>query len=683
MFSLLALLSGTIPHIVRCGDLATTLGREAKVAVVVTKPLAEHRLYVDRRAAPPLVLLRAAARAVNASLIKTPTGYELRRTTEDRRLLIERQIARHSRWLERRLLKTAEFRRANGGGASEALTQAFDRDVKVWKDFVAGKPTRFSPDGAPTLMPAARLLEGLVRRIGIPALAAIPAGETRVYEDAPVASASFLPAHEELSQAYAQAVDGLEARAFAKDLRERFSHGELEGVGVHLPDPGRPAERLRLACWVGTGGINLLLEAYAHDGRKVDEASLLAGATDAGPVSAMSLRDQAALRPDAAWVDLSPEARDELATIRKSAARAPEWFLDPVGHEPLDGFVREALTGLYGGYVPRPVVGDVPDIDWTLVQGCVIQGRVSLDALQGTIETSAPEERVEEGGVAVWRLRNPAFDEARRADRTALVRYALAFAKLQRPTLRDTARLFHSASPEIAPLAEVWYGQGLAMQAPAWDVGRLTEPTYALLGAVSDSQWDRFTAGETFAAGALGVVPELRRLLADPRTVLAGGGSVPDLFRHPLELYSSASLDATPVALRPSSTPVMRYWQVDTSEGDGFIPLEGSFVSPPVGPIHFRPTETGLVTRTTREGWEEGCGSYYFRTGARTTSELIVGLPHDLRIVQEAPGATYAWQSKFTYRDLPEDVRRANWEKAYADALAQAKELYKDVLGNP
>ena len=669
----------------RCGDLVASLAREAKAEVEVPKILAEHRIFLDRRGVSPLVALRCVARTTGASLFPTSKGYRLERTDADLRAIREHRMRLRVRWFEERLASVVAFRRANLASAKreDAFLKALRRDVATFEAIGKGLSPSFPANDAATLLPSQILLEGLVRRLGVATLAAIPSDRTVVFEDAPVPGARHLPPHEDLTRTYLADTRTLLAGPLVQSIQEDEELAPSAFRFARIPDETRGTSRLRLRCYANENAVWMTLEAFDSAGKQVDRAFLMASPSGTRlPSSAFMWK--ANRNAEARWLDLSPAARTALEVTNAPLATLPAWFLDPVENEPLDLFVNEAVAGFLADERGACVAMDVPDDLWVDVKGCVVKGRLSLDALRADLAEWSPYERVADADGVAWRLIDPESAEAHRADRAVLRRFARAVVPGRTPEFRATCHLFHDASREEAQLPDTWVAVARRTVTPT-PVGALPSRTYALLGAIPDAAWADLMAGSVLSAEQLGIAADLRRFFEpEPGPLVMGDGtrSVSDLDRYPLELFSDGNVGTSSFAVTSGPEPVIRIWSPTKPEPDYWTSpdaLAGSFRLPP---FLFRFQGGQWVCRISREKYEQGLDGLAFRRGSRQATRFRIGLPKGVSIPIELPGTVIPEPAALRYHDLPQEVRDANWTKAIRDGVAEAQ-AHPERAGTP
>ena len=676
--------SPEVPRIVRCGDLLTSLAREAKVTLDLPRSLGEHRVYLVRGDDSAQAAIRLVAKAIGASVAQSGTRIEIRRTAADERAIESRRRLQRTRWLEASLQRVAAHRKASALGRDPvaAALEARSQDLAAWGEVMKGRRAFFPATSAEDLLPASGLLRGMVQRIGIETIAGLPYARASVFEDRPVATAVPLPEHDDLSAAYLSDAEGFVA--FDPDKAMPPNALGQSSLPFNRPpkDPSRLA-RLRVWCqWAENVG-SVYLEAFDASGRRLDRSYL--GASPSGTqLTAANLLRMRKDPAEARWKALSPEALDAL---RASASGPPQpppaWFRDPVADEPLDLFVDEAVAGLTASPDHRAVAMDVDDGLWAHVRECVKDGRVDLDLLGKTLAEWLPYERLADADGTAWRLVDPEISERRRADRAALGRFARAVAASRDVEPRAVSRLFHDASPEEGTLVDAWLGvAGRVGRLPATS---LDPETQRFLGAIPEDAWTRLLAGETLSVGALGIGNDLLRLFltSAPWVERADGGPVPDLFRYPTELYPEGDLGPTTLAVGSVEANVLRFWSVGQPEPPIWTRSATMNRLLALSEISFVRQEGKIVCLTSREEYEKELDEYVFRNGVQTWRRLTLGLPQGYREVIGLSTRVEPDPATFAYRDLPQAVRDANWEKALRAGFADAQRRPLREIGPP
>lgn len=656
------LISSSVPygHVVPIEALTTPLGEALGRPVRVAKALSQHCVLV-MQAPNPEVGLRAVATAIHARLIDDGKGgLELVRTDEETRAVRETRADERQQWLERFLKRFSSYRAAAASKPiDQAIGGAIEEEAKAWIEKANKQRTVMPVFRVGNLLPAAAMLQGLVVKVGLHRIAAIPSGEIRVYEDAPVQTAEPLPSYEDVRAEYISDTDR-SASLGLKALIGTRAKGSRTNLPIALPpDNGRVVVRWRLQCTAGESAITFLLQGYDRNGQRVDQAELRAIPTEFERGSTLYAQEEKT-NPDGVWISLTEKAKQAAGFEGSGSTTPPAWYVDPVASEPLDQFVREALVGLARQDRSPCVAFDVPDSLWQDVRNCVSDGRVSLNALRRMLEDRNVYSRITEAGFTAWASKDVESVEALQANRSVLRIYAKSFGGNSLSELRAAGKLFHNASRQPGPMSDLWWqlAQRFDPDHPA-NAG-FGRDVYTLVGGISDANWPQIARGGVLRADQLGVTEEMKRYLAFLPEAAVEGSTLRDVERHAPELFPNGDFGGATISIRAMVSRVVRAWPEGSPEGTSWAAM--SFVSDllriPAGSL------TGGAISAVRESCEARLSSHWFREGTESRVDFHLGLPRYGAVHQTGPRSVSVEPNPYRYADLPAATRDRNWALA-------------------
>ncbi len=390
---------------------ASRLGDALGRPVEVEHSLAGIPVLVDAVGADANEALRTLAFGLHASLVLDGKALRIERTAADRRAVVAshravvraRIVAGLAAWDEA-LKRTESF----GDVAAQVKAARSRRDAALREQREALRAGRSftSPSDLvfPELLtPAARLLRGIMDRLGPDRLAALAPGEIRFLSDRPNAFEAPLPNCGDLVDAY---------------LRTQIGYAKSMGV----PEPaGRFAKIvLTLKEWGGS------LDLYDAGGKRTDRGAMSYSGTGVfyspppGP-------------PAAATPALAPlgESTRRLARvfsppdghpIRRGGASLPEEYLHPERFDPLDFEVRTGMLALPRTQGTSGMVAVLSDRLLNWVGQCVKNDRLDTTAFAWRLEHEGGYERNVEHGTLVIRPKDALDFELGTADRDLLGR---------------------------------------------------------------------------------------------------------------------------------------------------------------------------------------------------------------------------------------------------------------------
>ncbi|GEM_PF-4932439 len=668
------------PRVIPAETALAQLTQAGAPPVELSAKLKGHRVLVDRGGSTASETLEAVARCLSATLLRTESGYRIERTAKDEREIAARLASDRLRWLKASIEANDRFceERVRNGDIQAAL----EREIGRVKDRLEEGPGSASLANVAPLLPANRLLQEIVQRIGLEALAALPSGSVTVYEQ-PAVAARSLPRVDDLLDAYRKRQDSLDgARLYDEWDRQILGKSPTNPFANWSVAEGYSG-KLRIEVRVVPSGLSFQLEGYDRRGKRTLFA-YFSSREDVWFVQPAEVTAQERAKVGAPMVTLAPGAIEAFDFLGDSqASTPPEWFKRPDRQEPLDRMVRDVLLALAGPRDRRCLAMDVPDGLLGAVRTATTQDKVNLSVLKRRLRTSLPYERVDGAKAVVWRPRDPLATERSRADRTALRRFVDRTLSQSAIEIRDRAKLFYETSPARSAIALDWSFRTASLVARSPSNDSLWDGLYRFLGAIPDVQWSRLMRGEGFTAKALGLTPRLQTLLNEEQNLpLLGPSDMPDLYQHPLETFDRTSVGDATIRFEVADVPVEIAWTSDQTEPTaGAGPRDGLVNSTMSIPYFYRLGE--YRTTATREAYEAMMDKFRIRYGVRSDCRVIVGLPHGCAVVAEFQGVPRMEAKVVRYSELPAALRDAGWAKANASGIDSAKRIRQSMSPDP
>ena len=649
----------SMPTITTVETEVNLIGEKLGRPVAVQASLGKKLLYISDSDVAADRLLALIATAVHGSVRVTPTGLLVERSTTDLAALREEEQKERADWIRTRLAAVADYRKRmsiDGGKSGEVTLREVHAKQKALQNFWSHggpRPKSFFPA---QLLPSEVLLEDLIRRIGIDKLAAIPAGQTVIYEDAPVENALTIPTSNDLVDKYVKASAPYEAVILSQDDRNAIS---LLNYGEYFSQFGQETKRpikLRLRVKVTKVNQQLQLDGFDDSEKRVLRASFVtAGSMKSRVYTNVASEDK--LNLDAKWAPISnqtQDAIDELKRLGSAGGMAPDWLLHPEKFEPLNAFVAGCLQALATQSPKKCTVVDVDDFFWNLSCVCCTGGRLCTSAFQDELDEIEDYERLEDPTSIVLRPRAPESIEATRADRKVLGRAIRELVAQSGERIRTLSLLCHDASTEPSPLVELFTSYATHI-APDNADQFLGDETYRVLGGISDDDWTQLKAGRHITVAQAGASEAFISLLISENRPVIGDRPVSDLRRHPMELFSNDSVGATPISAESRESTLIR-WQHGSEPTSRWQPL-GRLSS--LAPQAVDLLANGqFVSVGTQDSFEQRLGKdRQFQTALQTLTVITIRLPQGQRIEIVGSSEIHDISSLGAYSDLSQAVR--------------------------
>jgi len=649
--------------------LASQIGQPIEIA----DNLKDDLVFVEPRSAPPRQVLAALAKTLQATVAGEGQLLSIRRTSDDERALRVKRTEARTDWIRKDLEAAEKYRTDNFKSSGPDVYLAEVR--RLAKRRLEEVNQKLVPDSAWSPsdgLPAAGLLEGLIRRIGLDKLAELPSDEACVYEDEPVAGARSLPDVQDLKADYESAMAAFQNYDLTRD--DLFNL-KITGQGYNVAEWNESAHisRLRLSEEAGVNWIALTLEGYDSLGKRIVQARLAAG-PDKNATWAGGLLRREACNPRTRWIDLAPDAPKE----GQGAYALPDWTVHPDKIEPLNVLAKDVLTAIGDEHPEKSFVFAVSDRLWDVTAECSQNGKLNVDAFEDYAKQYGAYECLSQEDAIVWRLQDPEFEEQSRASRKELARFVVRFKSTNHIDTRSAVLLYHDANIECSRLTVGFLGYVGSSTGELPTIRASTSPKelFRLLGAIPDEAWSSLVSGRVLSCGSMGIVPDLDRFLRRAQLQTEGAG-VSDLYRHPTELLPYGVTPDLTLKFEPGTTDMIKTLNPPGSSNptaNAWMQLFSfrKVTYQNVGFLGSSVTWNGDTPTfgVTREQFEQELGKVRYRFGEQPKLVVKIGLPHGLFAAVSVEEGIEPEAQSVAYADMPQALRDEVWSNACARILA-------------
>ena len=655
---------------------ATILSERSGKTIRISPKLGSEILFLASGGASVDMEVNAVAYALHASVVHEKDQLVIRRTQADTANLERARADQRVQWIQKTLDRVARFRELHtrSGPPWQTITSEIKSEWQAWTDFASHKgPFPQNVFVARHLLPSEQLLEGLIRRISPATLASLPSGENYAFESEPSRPDRGLPDVSDLLQIYASSMQEFAGYTLDDDLQKKI--GAYAGLEVLASDARRndPPTYLRLKVQAISMAMGIGLELYDKDGNKLDEANLQVTPKD----EILTSKQIADSTMDPPGLDRYPLSSDELNAAAfaryENLREMPVWFTAPDKFEPLSLMTKSAMSALADEEDAKCFVADVPDSFFGYAGESVKNSKLNIESFKKIIHEWEGYERAAIGQAVIWRPTDPQLVESSRTDRRGLGSYAREFLSEQSIPHRLQGKLYQEAFPGRWQLRGLWLSGARAFLHEVRIGDDLTERSYAFVGAISDADWDRLKSGEVISLGQLGSTAEFQAVLDEDIVQAKSAAPLPDLLRHPAELFKGYDLSQAPVTMQLSNVPVARYWNADGPEFKLWQPaanLEGLFH------IIATPEQTPRILTSRDEFEAKMTKQFKFRFATEEYMNLEIGGSHGSYVEARVPGTPASLSEVQTFADFPEQVKDQIWKKVCAEAIEGGRETW-------
>ena len=143
-------------HVIDARSMAVELSSSYETKVVVSKRLERNFVFIEPHGAPRDVVIKAFASALHASAIPTADGFLIERTKDDLDELRKFRISERSKWLQKRLDESVEYRATHLSkrDIQVSIEAALKSRIQQWDEVVRGVRDRTDQFGPAQLLPA-------------------------------------------------------------------------------------------------------------------------------------------------------------------------------------------------------------------------------------------------------------------------------------------------------------------------------------------------------------------------------------------------------------------------------------------------------------------------------------------------------------------------------------------------
>ena len=548
--------TGDGPIVEPVRTVVTRIGRSLGRTVEAERSLQGIPVLVDEQGATRLRTLRTLAFALHATVVEDGKTLRIERTGADRKGLRATHVAVDRARIEKGIATWDRIlKRADGLGDIEAQVRRARADLaQTLREgraaIEAHRAYAVPPDfmGESMVTPAARLLRGLMARIGSERLANLAPGEVRFWSDRPNGAQAPLPRCDDLLASYVAS-----QTTFAS--------------AMGLPNPGATPGRIVLRTTESGASVDL----YDTRGKRLDQ-----GFSDYDMVTVVTGAPDPYARPSPkeAWRALDEPSVRFLSLYRAPFGslrpeRLPDEYLHSERFDPLGYEVRTGILALPRASGTKGFVAVLSDDPLVGASRFVQEGRLDAESFARSLTTEGGFERVTNDGMAVLRPIDALDSETRITDREALGREIRKIVADRSTQPSNWSRLHLSLYNGSAQPAAARYRRLL----PRLDVHAIpniegrADGAYALLGA-----------GLQAGVGVVdGGKPPFDRLIADGVRKgwlrFTGGPGTSDLDLAPSSLLGG--LRSAKIAWVSSEVPVAEHYGAMTLEEIRAIPMGG------------------------------------------------------------------------------------------------------------
>jgi len=636
--------------------------------VLVSKELRNQLVFLFPNGSETEVQLKGLACSLHASLIERPDGTWIERTKNDLEALHRNRANSREQWISKELEAVVAFRRKalSVSSLDAAFSTELEHKVKAQRDFDARKISaeQLGQFSSFNLLPSSRFAEQLLRRIGLHKLAALPSSHPVTFEDLPPPGIEPLPNHEDLLQSLLREQEA--APPLATSTEDQRYMATLGYARLGLDPFSDPPSKFRVRVRPNETDILFHIEGFSSSGHRVLEVNLTASERPfAWHESAIIAR-----HPDesSTFTSIRSESLAALSFIRQREGAKPDWLLHPDKVEPLDLFVRDALTGLASKLSNRRCFAcSVSDRLWREVPRLINKDKINIDILEEFFRIRLPYEQVAGSEFIALRPIDPEADEAARSDRNSLSEFVRAMTA--QPDWRLVSKLFAASSPTVGSLSSAWvlYSQNPHDRVLGFDI---SVELNRLLGAIPDEVWARFLQVGKMSAGQLRVVNELNEFIqADYGIHVTSDVALPDAFAFAPENLLTAPNENSVIEIKAVNSRLRKFFEKTQRAPDGWDPFNG--FAQYICPADFvRKQEDGSYrVEITREEAEHRISEYLFQLGRSV--DFVIRIPLSKRAGIEATihGMALSDGQPFAYSELTEEDRSRAWEEGKAFAI--------------
>ena len=671
-------------------EISSQLSAEMGSKVNVDPKLRNVRVYFVRRDVGSVEALEILGKCVVATIFRGNSGYEIMRTPDDNKKIQDHVRSIRSEWIRRQISSIQKYQ-ANvfrNGIDTSLVANELRNSASAAIDAMNGKSIDTRTSFASQLLPGQDLIIGLVERIGVEKFAALPTAKKAVFEDNPSGGATALPPHHDLDEIYSAHLSTFRKKPLDQSARQAITNLFEDEEFLPLVSNRGVSSKLRLSVSTESTTVRIRLDGFTSKGIRTFTSALACGAQlrQFTPAAYVLMNSKV---PSRHLAELSNSSLSALRWLKSPQFSVPEWLITPQKDEPLNLFVRDAITGLAAKQMTsRPFAFMVSDSLFQNVQGCVIDGKIDIDAFQKTISDWDPFEAIDDKQCQIWRPIDVEGVESRNADRSALGRYAVQATRAKRLDYRMNGELYAKASRNPHGLPIVWHD----LFARVLHSSQVHEPRIsisALIGAMSPTQWRELIAGKSFTAQQLRVSEEVRHVLFDD-TVSKTESEFPhsELESYPNEVMQNLDYADLRISVSPEIVNFVRRWNANEKEdtNDWYAPgtrIADLVLSTPYSIYSLRSSDRPSMERSDFEALQS---RVIYRTGKADALKLYIILPDGFRVSTTLLGDIIAAERITQYSDLSEEQRLAIWQKASeisAQSVNAIRKLMQDKRQTP
>jgi len=643
-----------------CSELSAQIAQPIKVS----KPLQQELVFIHPAGELPRNLVRDLAYAVHATVREQSGKLEIVRTNKDLNSIQQTRESIANRWIEQALTRISKFRKVarQGKTADEAYYAALAIQKEQVNEFVQGKRKSVDQLFPEYVLPSEDLLEKIVKRIGPRTFAQIPTGSSRVFQVSAIGDAIELPNCQDLIETFVQEMSTFASRS-PTPQNKFLSHSFRGSETVAQWGKCQYTAKLRLRVYAEESSISFWLDGFDVQGNKVFGASC-----GVGPqyefVDTTDSWAQFDTSPKSNHVRLEEASLKALTFLAQGTQQAlPPWFLNPEKNEPLNLFVKDALTSLVSTCPNKPVIVSVQDTLWSTFRRPLSQPTPSLRSILDAIKNWSQYECCQVGQATILRSLDPRFSEESHADRKNLGRFARTLSTSTAPTLPQGAAFLYETSQLCSSLATDWltYGQLSIGVEPILSASSYGAPLLWVMGSIPSGQWQALLAGRELTTSELGIRNQLKTLLSKWMPIeLFGPPEVADWRKFANEIVPGDFPAESTVQITNSSSRLIKTWKGPNEPNWGIPEAE---LGTQFTWNHFKiKTDTSPPTLAGDQGeFEKQLSNQKFRYCDRPVYQVRITLVDGVELRDTIRAGMVNDERVLSYSDLSKDLRDQIW----------------------
>ena len=656
------------PYFGQAKELANLLAAESGQKVQLPTGLGRDLVFMDRNGASSAVALSSLASALHSSVLPSKDGLVIERTQEDVAAYHKQRLTIRLGWISAKVKSIEEFRASRHASevAGAAVLSEIANESSTAELVSRGKVESFGSHYACELLPTETLILSVMEKIGASTLAGVPSGKTQVWEDHPVGGALPLPDESDAMSRWIEQFNRMSQPPLPAASQIGIGRLGMTNTFKGWGEPRKLPAKLRFWARAEDQIISFFLEGFDQDGRQLLFAMVRACPHDSPQFPGAIAKPFLATPAEA--VPLSSAEEAALAFRRVNRLEdLPVWFKDPVANDPMKQFVTPYLEQLARQDSKKCFVAEVPDTLYDDVRASCSDHAVNLAAFQATMRDWSQLEEIQSPTSTIWRTCQSPDACSEQANRNALKALTKSVVSSKAVELRSMAKFCYDAGERQTAFCSFWAWALHSSPQISHNDGGCGNDFYRALGAISDQDWSELISGTPKVISTLGVSTVVNQMIEDEYEPVKSIGEIPDLFKHPSELFEASTVGEVKLSFIYREAPFsgVSYardpQRIDWSEAE--LPNLIRFVDLRLAPV--------LKVATSREQFDD----YLANSGAtlyRAVKQILTArfqLPQGLYFEQRFDGAIHRLGGPVAYGDLSPDQKDQLFDRTCTTAL--------------